>query len=474
VSLIVPECNGVSSSASVEMASACCEANKLLAMVFQWFLKPDPRDEICFYCSGSGTGTLVEPPPAVPLNDELQQARASVAKAEADVLLEITHKMQTHLDDIENLFNTIIRLDVINARATYSISFGGTYRDLFSSEDPPVASQLSEVKWKLYLPNAYHPILLRQHHKKIHKAMKDVSDARAENRRRRQQIGIVTQREEETYLSISSLEAQVAKLKKASPIPVDIFKRKVNISIVTGPACTICLFCEGLYVLSSEPVKMPWFDSIFTDIGDEQSLSQSLSTFSGHLKQTSDILLQSTSQSLVLLDEVGACTNPLEGAALGMLLLECFAEAGALLTMATTHHGELKTLKYRDDYCRLLSYVLLPLYLHVIEDMEKLKQKLHEARHHLKLARELHRNLVVSECRIREHATSQRYKKIQEMSDGGGVARSLRHKKSTSKERDTTMVSESNVKKRQLERSSKVVKAGDMVHVSKFNKKRLS
>nr|GEZ55440.1 DNA mismatch repair protein MutS, core [Tanacetum cinerariifolium] len=198
VSLVVPEGNGVSSSASVEvtsmqvvapahvigvaygvmdqMASACCEANKLLAMVFQWFLKPDLRDEICFYCSGSGTGTLVDPLHAVPLNDELQQARASVAKAE----------MQTDLDDIENLFNTIIRLDMISARATYSISFGGTYPDLFSSEDPSVASQLSEVKWKLHLPKAYHPILLRQHREKMHKAMKDVSDARAENRRRRQ------------------------------------------------------------------------------------------------------------------------------------------------------------------------------------------------------------------------------------------------------------------------------------------------
>nr|GEY22809.1 DNA mismatch repair protein MutS, core [Tanacetum cinerariifolium] len=218
VSLVVPEGNGVSSSALVEvasmqvvapahgdyhivmdqMASACCEANKLLAMVFQWYLKPDLRDEICFYCSGSGIGTLVEPLPAVPLNDELQQARALVAKAEADVLLEIMHKMQTDLDDIENLFNTIIRLDVINARATYSISFGGTYPYLFSLEDP-------------------------SHREKMHKAIKDVSDACAENRRRRQQIGIVSQREEETSLSISSLEAQVAKLKKTSSVPVDIF-----------------------------------------------------------------------------------------------------------------------------------------------------------------------------------------------------------------------------------------------------------
>ncbi|PWA70532.1 DNA mismatch repair protein MutS, core [Artemisia annua] len=512
--------------------------------------------------SGSGTGTLVEPLSAVPLNDELQQARASVAKAEADVLLEITHKMQTDLDDIENLFNTIIRLDVINARATYSISFGGSYPDIFSSEDPSVASQLSEVKWKLYLPKAYHPILLQQHREKMHKAMKDVSDARAEIRRRRQQIGIVTQREEETSTSISLLEAQVAKLKKASPVPFDIFvAQKTRVLVVTGPntggktiflktvGLAAMMAKAGLYVLSSEPVKMPWFDSIFADIGDEQSLSQSLSTFSGHLKQTSDILSQSTSQSLVLLDEVGAGTNPLEGAALGMSLLECFAEAGALLTMATTHHGELKTLKYSNDAfenaCMEFDEVnLKPTYrilwgipgrsnainiaerlglpkvvvgnareLHgtasaeineVIEDMEKLKQKLHEhiheARHHLKLAKELHRNLVVSDCRIKEHATSQKYRKVQEISDGGGAARSLLHKKvrqrraspvlasnaddsplphkmasfssqSTLKESDTAMVSESNVKKRQLERSSKVVKPGDMVHVSKFNKK---
>nr|GFC50576.1 DNA mismatch repair protein MutS, core [Tanacetum cinerariifolium] len=115
--------------------------------------------------------------------------------------------------------------------------------------------------------------------------------------------------------------------------------------------------------------------------------------------------------------------------------------------------------------------------------MEKLKHKLHEhiheARYHLKLVREPHTNLVVSERRIKEHATGQRYKRIQGISDGGGVARSLLHKKvqkhcsfpvlvykaddsplhpkmaffsrqSTPKESDTTMASESNVKNRQL------------------------
>ncbi|MQL41472.1 endonuclease MutS2, partial [Escherichia coli] len=131
--------------------------------------------------------------------------------------------------------------------------------------------------------------------------------------------------------------------------------------VITGPNTggkTICLKTvglaammakSGLYVLASESVQTPWFDSVFADIGDEQSLSQSLSTFSGHLKQISNIRLKSTSQSLVLLDEVGSGTNPLEGAALGMSLLESFAQDGCLLTIATTHHGELKTLKYSNE-----------------------------------------------------------------------------------------------------------------------------
>ncbi|KAD5961195.1 hypothetical protein E3N88_12668 [Mikania micrantha] len=422
--------------------------------------------------SGSGTGSFVEPLSAVPLNDELQQARTSVAKAEADVLLEITHKvtelksiiysslavfslflipaqMQTDLEDIENLFNAIIQLDVINARATYSIAFGGNYPDLIlPSEEPSV----EKGKWKLFLPKAYHPLLLQQHRKNLHKAMKDVSDATAEIRRRRQQVGIASQRDEETYATLSSLETETVGL-------------------------AAMMARSGIFVLSSESVRMPWFDSVFADIGDEQSLSQSLSTFSGHLKQTSDILALSTSQSLVLLDEVGAGTNPLEGAALGMSLLECFAEAGALLTMATTHHGELKTLKYSnnafENACMEFDEVnLKPTYrvlwgipgrsnainiaerlglpnvvvdnareLHgtasaeineVIEDMEKLKQKvdeyLHEARHHLRLGRELHRKLVISEGRIRENSSLQRYRKIQEISETGGVARSMLHK----------------------------------------------
>ncbi|MFM7613566.1 MAG: MutS-related protein, partial [Synechococcales cyanobacterium] len=101
----------------------------------------------------------------------------------------------------------------------------------------------------------------------------------------------------------------------------------------------------------------PWFSHVLADIGDEQSLAQSLSTFSGHIRRISRILnaigeeTQSspyqTSHSLILLDEVGAGTDPVEGSALAIALLKYLGDH-AQLTIATTHFGELKSLKYED------------------------------------------------------------------------------------------------------------------------------
>ncbi|PIA34987.1 hypothetical protein AQUCO_03700324v1, partial [Aquilegia coerulea] len=328
--------------------------------------------------SGSGVGCLMEPLSAVPLNDELQQARASVAMAEKDVLLRLTEKMRADLDGIHDLLDTIIQLDVITARAKYSLSFGGSFPDLLLTEDKDAhigdeydasgkrtlnddLSTFNKRKWILYLPKAYHPILLQQHQQNLEKARENLKKAIADIQRRKLQPENVML-EGKAGVNIESLEMEVTKLEQARPVPVDFFiGTKTKVLIITGPNTggkTISLKTlglaammakSGLYVLSSEPVRIPWFDSIFTDIGDEQSLSQSLSTFSGHLRRISAIRAHSTSQSLVLLDEVGAGTNPLEGAALGMSLLESFSDAGALLTIATTHHGELKTLKYSND-----------------------------------------------------------------------------------------------------------------------------
>ncbi|GAB4826055.1 hypothetical protein Ancab_008925 [Ancistrocladus abbreviatus] len=455
--------------------------------------------------SGSTVGNIIEPLSAVPLNDELQHAKALVADAEAEVLLELTTKMQLDLDDLENLLSYIIHLDVVNARATYSLSFGGTCPDLLLPEDEKgdfsaqahssgndtlKSSYSAKREWKLYLPKAYHPLLLKQHRVKLEKARKDVANANAEIRRSRIH-GDYRSQKKEMDIDLQSLQLKVTELEKACPVPVDFFIAKnTRVLLITGPNTggkTICLKTlglaammakSGLYVLCSEPMRIPWFDFVFADIGDEQSLSQSLSTFSGHLKQISDIRAKSTCQSFVLLDEIGAGTNPLEGAALGMSILESFAEAGAFLSIATTHHGELKTLKYsnaafenacmefdevnlkptykilwgvpgRSNAINIAERLGLPKVIldnarelygaasaeidEVIIHMEKFKQDIQEytreSQNYLRISKDLHEKLLVTQRKLIEHGSGLRYRNWQQISEIASMARSILHKK---------------------------------------------
>jgi dsDNA-specific endonuclease/ATPase MutS2 len=97
----------------------------------------------------------------------------------------------------------------------------------------------------------------------------------------------------------------------------------------------------------SPPPRLWWFSSVLADIGDSQSLQQSLSTFSGHVRRLRRVLAAAGPSSLVLLDEVGSGTDPGEGAALARAVLDALAPRGGL-TLATSHHAELKALPSED------------------------------------------------------------------------------------------------------------------------------
>ena len=149
--------------------------------------------------------------------------------------------------------------------------------------------------------------------------------------------------------------------KKAVPIDLSFEKGK-SVLIITGPNTggkTVALKTFALFAMlnqsafplpCAEGSELPLFDNLFADIGDDQSLLQSLSTFSGHMKNIADALQNATSKSLVLLDELGSGTDPKEGSAIAMAVLDELIERHSFV-LVTSHLGVLKNYGYTNPSC---------------------------------------------------------------------------------------------------------------------------
>ncbi|PLS69354.1 MAG: endonuclease MutS2 [Cyanobacteria bacterium M5B4] len=252
--------------------------------------------------SGSGMTLFVEPEALVPKNNQLRQLLAQEEREIAQILRNLSEKVTIVATDLLQLLEIVTTIDVALARARYSY---------WLQASPP---QFIDREQTIQLMELRHPLLVWQ------------------------------ERQEQGH----------------RVVPVDIkIDPQIRTVVITGPntggktaslktfGLAALMAKAGLFVAAREPVQIPWFDHVLADIGDEQSLEQNLSTFSGHIKRIVQILSQITPLSLVLLDEIGAGTDPSEGSALAIALLEHFAST-TRLTIATTHFGELKALKYSD------------------------------------------------------------------------------------------------------------------------------
>jgi DNA mismatch repair protein MutS2 len=242
--------------------------------------------------SSSGATLFIEPAAVVEAGNQLRELEAQEIREIERILLRLSAMVQEHASPILLSLARVTELDVICSRARYADAVNACEPVL---SDKPVVRLLS----------ARHPLI----------------DAA-----------------------------------KVVPTDITVGQPENQVVLITGPNTggktvalkTVGLAClmaqSGLHV-QAERAELGVFQSVLADIGDEQSIQQSLSTFGGHMKNIAEILSNMFEPALVLLDEIGAGTDPEEGAALARAILEHMRSAGARI-VATTHYGELKSYAY--------------------------------------------------------------------------------------------------------------------------------
>ena len=237
--------------------------------------------------SASGATVFMEPMPLVRLGNELAVARSAVGQEEFRVLEELSRSAAVYHDEMKEDLDLLGELDFILAKGCLSKEMNA---------NPPSFNQ----EGYLIIKGGRHPLL------------------------------------------------------KGEVVPLDIrLGQDFDCLVITGPntggktvalktvGLLLAMAQAGLHIPAQEGTVLPVLKNVFADIGDEQSIEQSLSTFSGHMTNIVRIMQSADSGSLVILDELGAGTDPEQGAALGMAILDSLLQKGVLV-IVTTHFSELK------------------------------------------------------------------------------------------------------------------------------------
>lgn len=245
--------------------------------------------------SSSGQTVFIEPLAVVSLNNKMRELEAREREEIRKILLRLTDQIRMNIDDISKISKACIELDFFNGKSRFSIDLKCNIPEINTRE------QLSIVDGR-------HPFIGKD---------------------------------------------------QVVPLTFEIGK-KYNTLLITGPNTggkTVALKVAGLLTLmalvgipipASEHSSIGFFSAVYADIGDEQSIEQSLSSFSAHLTNIQKILSDVSKNSLVLLDELGSGTDPVEGSAFAMAVIDYLKDRKAK-SIITTHYSEIKAYGYNEE-----------------------------------------------------------------------------------------------------------------------------
>jgi DNA mismatch repair protein MutS2 len=269
--------------------------------------------------SSSGATLFIEPLPIVEANNEIRELQLAERDEERRILAEVSSQVGEHSAELKYGVENLAVFDLALAKAKYA-------EELHANE--PVLHELSKVK----------------------------EPALSSSKGQKSEGPQVT-----NYPPLQLIHARHPLIDPSYVVPIEVDPAPGTRAIViTGPntggktvslktvGLLVVMAQSGLHIPAQSGSELPFFHSVYADIGDEQSIEQSLSTFSGHITNIIRILKQIDHRSLVIFDELGSGTDPQEGAAIARAILSHLLETGAM-TLVATHYPELKTFAHSTE-----------------------------------------------------------------------------------------------------------------------------
>jgi DNA mismatch repair protein MutS2 len=266
--------------------------------------------------SSSGATVFVEPLEAIEANNDLQNLRGQEEREVARILFDLTETLREQLPGIEAAVDAVAELDAVKTKVEFARKFNAVVPEITDDE-------------RFELVDARHPLLEESLRNSSPRRGGDAETERAETR---PSNSVST---EEIVPSSFALSA------KRSVMIISGANAGGKTVVLKTAGLLSLMAISGLPVPASE-ARVPFYRSVLADIGDHQSLSANLSTFSSHMSNIAQMMLECVAPSLVLLDEAGTGTDPEEGSALGVAIVDHFRRKCGAQVIASTHYRGLK------------------------------------------------------------------------------------------------------------------------------------